>query len=166
MKTVSYWITTLALQPHPEGGYYRETYRSPENIAASAISERYGSSRSFSTAIYFLLEAGSFSAFHRLKSDEIWFYHEGLPIDLHLISPTGELSHIKIGSDPENGEMLHAIIPNGYWFGGGPAGEAGYSLISCTVAPGFDYGDFELADRSELMKLFPKHIEIIESFTR
>lgn len=166
MRTASYWIDSLSMQPHPEGGYYRETYRSAESVAGSALPERFGGSRSLSTAIYFLLESGSFSAFHRIKSDEIWFFHDGLPLRIQMIFPDGTLSSVTIGNEPDRGQQPQAVIPAGCWFGGGPEGEEGYTLVSCTVAPGFDFSDFELADRAELTKRFPQHSGLIRSLTR
>jgi len=166
MRRASYWIDSLGMQPHPEGGYYRETYRSAESVSGDALPERYGGERSLCTAIYFLLESGSFSALHRLKSDEIWFYHDGLPLLLQIIQPDGGLSSVRLGNDPEKGEQPQAVISAGCWFGGGPEGEGGYTLISCTVAPGFDFADFELADPTELKGIFPQYSDVISSLTR
>ena len=158
-------IKELGLLKHPEGGYYREMYRSDKNVSQTCIPEHDGH-RSVSTAIYFLLSNDAFSAFHKVIQDESWFFHFGDPIDLHMISPQGEHSITRIGNDIFNGERPQFTVPGDHWFGATSAGDNGYSLVSCTVAPGFDFNDFTLANRSELNVLFPQHVDIIVSLTR
>lgn len=159
-------IKLLSLSPHPEGGYFRETYRSPEEVPAPALDARYRETRSISTAIYFLLTGDTFSSFHRLHSDEIWHFYAGDPVRLHLIYPDGRHIEILVGSDLSVGEIPQAVIPSGTWFAAKVENPAGYTLIGCTVAPGFDFADFELADRTALVKQFPHHEKIITSLTR
>lgn len=159
-------IETLRLQPHPEGGFFREVYRSAGIIPAQSLSVDYGGARSISTSIYFLLPGDTFSAFHRLRSDEVWHFYLGDPITLHLIHPDGRHEKILVGPDVEHDEQLQVVIPAGAWFAARVEKPEGWALIGCTVAPGFDFADFELADRSTLVARFPEHATMITSFTR
>lgn len=159
-------IQRLGLLPHPEGGYYREMYRSPDTIPATALPARYGHARSICTAIYFLLTGDTFSAFHRLRSDEFWFYHCGCAIKLFMIHPDGNMEEQLVGSDLAAGERPQVLIRAGTWFAAKITEPDGFTLISCTVSPGFDFADFELADRASLVKSFPQHQSIIQSLTR
>lgn len=158
-------IEELRLEKHPEGGYYREMYRNSKLIDNSCLPEHDGA-RNVSTAIYFLLSKESFSAFHKVIQDESWFFHLGDPIDLTILSPSGEHSIIKIGNDILAGESPQFTVPGNHWFGAVSNGDLGYSLVSCTVAPGFEFNDFTLASRTELIKRFPQHSELITSLTR
>jgi len=155
-------IDALDLQPHPEGGFYRETYRSKEVIPYDALLS-YPSDRNQSTAIYFLLTKGNYSAFHRVRQDELWHFHQGGTIVLHLLSPEGVHAKVCIGNDILHGEHPQFTVPGGYWFAGTIADDADHSLVSCTVAPGFDFADFELAD-THLIDLFPEHTDLIQQF--
>ncbi|HUN22377.1 MAG TPA: cupin domain-containing protein [Anaerolineales bacterium] len=169
MITAEDWIARLRLRSHPEGGYFAETYRSVEEIAGSALPERYaGQSRKFSTAIYYLLRFGQVSHFHRLHSDEIWHFYAGQPVSIHSILPNGQAQHVRLGQNPHLGHQFQAIIPAGTWFGAvSNANDVnGYSLVGCTVSPGFDFTDFELAEKNNLLKLFPQHAHLIEQFTK
>lgn len=164
MDTAPELIRALALQPHPEGGWFRETYRSEEKIDGSQLPSRYGGeSRSLATAIYFLLETGQFSAFHRLRSDETWFHHAGGSLDIWRIDPQGNLHAEQLGPAAARWQTL---LPRGDWFAARPATGAEFALIGCTVAPGFDFADFELAERNALSAQFPAHREIIHQLTR
>lgn len=158
MNTARHWIKKLGLQPHPEGGYYSETYRSAEMIAANALPSRYNSSRNFGTAIYFLLESGQISEFHRIQSDELWFFHVGSPIELFTIQ-NGKASTYFLGF--EEGQQLQIVLPAQTWFGARVVDRNSFALVSCTVSPGFDFADFELADRQALLQAFPQHAEFI-----
>lgn len=164
-RTSEYWIEKLQLQQHPEGGFFSETYRSQEEMSADALPERYGSARTFGTSIYFLLTPDSVSNFHRLKSDEIWHFHQGGAATIHMISPTGELSAKTIGADLEEGQSLQVVIPKGHWFAAEVVA-ADYILVGCTVAPGFEFEDFELASRHNLSSAYPQHQTLIERFTK
>src|SRR5450631_3727894 len=150
-----FWIETLALVRHPEGGWFAETYRCAELIPADALPGRFHGPRTFCTAIYFLLEPGDFSALHRIKSDEIWHFYDGAPLTVQVITPAGERYQILLGRDPVQGHCLQAVVPAGCWFGAETRGA--FSLVGCTVAPGFDFSDFELAERSGLVDRFPQH---------
>lgn len=159
-------ITTLGLARHPEGGWFRESYRSSGTIPASALPRRFGGDRSYCTSIYFLLEKGDVSAFHRIRSDELWHFHAGAGLTIHVFSPTGGYRTLLVGGDPGAGESFQAVVPAGSWFGAEVTGDGEFSLVGCTVAPGFDFADFELADRETLLGLFPARGELIRRLTR
>lgn len=163
-KTAEYYIEKLNLLVHPEGGYYAENYRSEESIEKSALPNRYPSARAFGTSIYFLLTPDSVSNFHRLSSDEIWHFHDGGAACIHMLSPEGKLVSKTIGKDLENGEQFQVVIPKHHWFAGEVV-KGDFILVGCTVSPGFEFEDFELADRSALVNEFPQHKGIIDLFT-
>jgi len=163
MQPAKYWIDNLNLQPHPEGGFYKETYRARE-IIADNLPSRFQGPRSISTAIYFLLRSVDRSLFHRIKSDELWHFHAGATLNIYVLSHLGLITH-KLGSHLVEGDVLQVAIPANYWFGATVSEKGSYTLSSCTVAPGFDFQDFELADRGKLMKEFPAHIEIVTLLT-
>ena len=160
--TAPYYVQTLDMQPHPEGGYFVETYRSVETIEQTTLPSRFGGSRSFGTAIYFLLESHHVSALHRIASDEIWHFYAGGPLEIFVIHPDSTLTVIRLGNNPEQDEVFQAVVPAGCWFGSKPARGSDFSLVGCTVAPGFDFADFEMADRATLLKEFPQYRVIIE----
>ena len=164
--TVHQLIQQYNLQPHPEGGWYKETYKSGEYITGSALPERFGGSRAFSTAIYFLLEQGNFSAFHRIKSDECWHFYAGDPLLIYVMQLNGKLDIIHLGNDIEKGQVFQFVVPANCWFASTPAPGSHFCFVGCTVAPGFDFTDFELAKASSLSALFPQHIAIIEELCR
>jgi predicted cupin superfamily sugar epimerase len=165
-----YWIDHLRLGEHPEGGYYRLTYTADLAIAPPA---GFNGERPVSTAIYFLLSnedaanpSGHFSAFHRLRSDEMWHFYAGSPLVVHVIAPDGSYTQLLLGSDPERGEEFQAVVPAGRWFASVPLHPDSFALVGCTVAPGFDFADFEMAKRGELSAAYPQHAELIASLTR
>ncbi len=161
-----YLIKSLNLIKHPEGGYFSEVYRSDEAIQKDHLPERYNDKRCFSTSIYFLLESDDYSSFHKVNSDEIWHFYSGTPLTLYVINDNGDLKKIVLGSNPENEESFFALIKNGQWFAAKTNQPDSFSLVGCTVAPGFDFDDFKLGDRLDLTKQFPQHKELISSFTR
>ena len=155
------------LLPHPEGGFFRQTYAAAEQISKEALPERFEGARSFSTAIYFLLPYGSFSAFHRIKSDEVWHFYEGCPLNIHVIHPNGQYECLNLGNDLNNGESYQLVVPANAWFASEPVGEPGtFSLVGCTVSPGFDFSDFELAAAAVLIHQFPLHQQLISRLCR
>jgi predicted cupin superfamily sugar epimerase len=156
----------LQLQPHPEGGYFKETYRSQGSINQSDLSDDISGNRNYSTAIYFLLTSDSFSAFHRIKQDEIWHFYKGNPIKLHVISAEGVYTNVIIGNNLGNGELPQYVVNAKDWFAAEVIGANTFSLLGCTVSPGFDFKDFELAERNELTSTFPQHSTIIKKLTR
>lgn len=163
MRNAKYWIKYLNLIPHPEGGYYKEVYRSKENILENCLPNRFTSSRAFSTSIYYMLEKGDFSAFHKIKSDELWHFYDGDPISIHVIDEEGNLTTHKLGLSPENDILPQVTIFANQWFAAESMGD--YSLVGCTVSPGFDFDDFEIADIDTLKNSYSDHVKIIEKFT-
>jgi len=159
-------IRSLDLKPHPEGGFFRETYRSEGVIESDNLNSNYTGDRNYSTCIYFLLTSDVFSAFHRINQDEIWHFYDGSPLHLHLISGDGVYSKTVIGRDIIRGEVPQFVVPGGSWFAATVINRDDYSLIGCTVAPGFDFRDFELPAREELISLFPQYKIIITELTR
>ncbi len=157
-------ITQYQLLPHPEGGYYKETYRSTENIPHAALAQHFSGSRSFSTAIYFLLLKDLFSAFHRIKSDECWHFYEGASLHVHVLHLNGNYELISLGRNSAKGEVYQAVVPAGAWFASESIGE--YSFVGCTVAPGFDFADFELARAANLKANYPDHEMLIARLCR
>jgi len=165
MKKAKKWISNLDLKPHPEGGYFSEVYRSNEFIPKGSLNKRYSSLHSISTAIYFLLEGNEFSAFHKLQSDEIWHFYDGSAIKIYLIFEEGKLAIKKLGLNFDKNEIPQIVIPKNVWFAAEPIDKRSFALVGCTVAPGFDFADFELAKREELTKQFPKHKDLIFRLT-
>ncbi|MBX2826942.1 MAG: cupin domain-containing protein [Flavobacteriaceae bacterium] len=166
MNTAQDIIQKLDLLPHPEGGYFKETYRNPTTIPASVLGNGYSGDRNYATSIYFLLTEGNFSAFHRIVQDEQWHFYDGDTLLLHIISPEGVYERIKIGNDVLHGEVPQYTVPGGYWFASEVIQGGNYSLVGCTVTPGFDFADFEMPPRKDLVSLFPEHKAIIEQLTR
>jgi uncharacterized protein len=166
MKDAAYWVRALQLKKHPEGGYYRETYRCAETAPAQALPPRFDGPRAFSTAILYLLRGGEFSAFHRLRSDEVWHFYDGHPLTLHVIDPQGQLVTLRLGDNPSRGTSLQAVVAAGCWFAAELEARRGFALVGCTVAPGFDFADFELAGREALAGLYPQHRALIARLTR
>jgi predicted cupin superfamily sugar epimerase len=164
-NTIDNIIRTLDLKPHPEGGYYKETYRSIGKIKASSLGSNYNSERNYSTCIYFLLTSDNFSAFHRIKQDEVWHFYDGSPIRLNVISETGIHTEHIIGSSLSKGEIPQFIVKGGDWFAAEVINDDSYALVGCTVSPGFSFEDFELISRKELIELFPDNSEIISKLT-
>ena len=154
-QNANYWINKLQMTAHPEGGFYKETYRSAEEIETS-----FGK-RNISTAIYFLLQDQQKSHFHKIKSDEQWFHHLGETLEISYIF-NGKLHQIYLGNNPENGEVLQATIPANTWFASRLKSGKGFGLVSCTVAPGFDFRDFEMAKKADLLIQFPDLRLILE----
>lgn len=148
MNTANYWIEKLNLKQHPEGGFYSETYRSTEAISKYGLPDRYNSDRSFGTAIYFLLRSEDVSAFHRLKSDELWFFHVGSPVEVIFLTANETQSHI-LGTNFEKGERFQLVIPANTWFGARVLKPDSFVLVSCTVCPGFEFQDFELGKKGD-----------------
>lgn len=163
MLTASLLRRHLDLQPHPEGGHFREIHRSAA-IVTHPISRQ---PRSALTSIYFLLEEGEFSAFHRVRSDEIWNFHAGGPLELHLLdAQDGALRVLHLGVNVSVGEMPQVVVPAGCWQAARPVASVEFCLAGCQVAPGFDFADFEMPDREELLARFPRHRHRIIELTR
>jgi predicted cupin superfamily sugar epimerase len=158
-------IKNLELQPHPEGGYFKETYRSQGTVDEKSLGGKYRGERNYSTCIYFLLTSDDFSALHRIKQDEIWHYYDGSPIRLHMINEQGEHSIQMIGKDFEKDQVPQYVVPGGCWFAAQVIEPDNYSLVGCTVSPGFSFEDFELVPRAALIQLFPQHEQVVTALT-
>ncbi|MDW0111281.1 cupin domain-containing protein [Sporosarcina aquimarina] len=158
-RNAEYWRKQLNLIAHPEGGSY------VSSLTASASIPTKNGERPLFTSIYFMLAEGEVSHFHQLQSDEIWYYHDGAPLVVHMISKDGEYSTVKLGVDMESGQQPQLVVPAGTIFGSSMAGEGGYSLVGCMVSPGFDFKDFKLFSEEELLNQFPEHAMIIEKMT-
>jgi uncharacterized protein len=165
-QSAQYWIRKLNLEPHPEGGYFRQTYRSALTLARAGLPAEFRGDRAASTAIYFLLEGGNFSAFHRLKSDEVWHFYAGTPLAVHVIEADGKYFSFLLGNDPEAGQVFQAVVPAGSWFASHVRDWKSWTLAGCTVAPGFEYEDFEIAKREKLIGDYPQHRALIQQLTR
>ncbi|KUG24888.1 hypothetical protein ASZ90_005290 [hydrocarbon metagenome] len=166
MIPASTLVEKLDLQPHPEGGYFKEVYRSNELIKTEGLPERYTSERCFGTSIYYLLVGEQFSAFHKLQSDETWHFYFGSSIILHLISKQGEYSKIVLGQNLSEDEVFQFTIPKETWFAAEVKDKTTYSLVGCTVSPGFDFADFEMGDQKTLLDKFQQHQNLIKRFTK
>lgn len=158
------WIRTLGLKKHPEGGFYRETYRSGERLARASLPRRFKGARAFSTAIYFLLKKNQISRFHRIQSDELWHFYSGDPLRIHFLFPNGTYAFEDLGSSSA-GVSFQAVVPAGVWFGAELHSGSRYALLGCTVSPGFDFKDFEFAGRSALLRKYPDHQSVILRLT-
>ncbi|NTS43567.1 cupin domain-containing protein [Flavisolibacter sp. BT320] len=164
--TAEQLIHHLQLVPHPEGGFYKEIYRSSGTIAADCLAPVFDGDRHFSTSIYYLLQSGDFSAFHRIKSDEIWHFYAGGELWLHVITETGGYQCLTLGNTLKGEAQFQVVMPAGAWFAAEPATGTPFTLAGCTVSPGFDFRDFEMAKKDELAKRYPEHRAIIERLCR
>ena len=160
-----YWIEKLGLTKHPEGGYFREVYRSDEKLTQVSLPARYSGDRSIATSIYFLLGGKEFSSVHRIQSDETWHFYPGSTLELFVLDNLGKVTQYLLGQDIESGELLQVTILRNHWFGARVADKESFALLGCTVAPGFHFDDFELADRMKLTAEFPQHKAIINELT-
>jgi predicted cupin superfamily sugar epimerase len=161
-EQVAQLVADLELLPHPEGGFYKETYRSKGSYSPIG----FPGLRNYSTSIYFLLTSESFSSLHRIKQDEVWHFYQGSPLFVHVIDPDGNYAKHAVGLDLKAGQTPQLVVEAGCWFGATVKDEDAYSLVGCTVAPGFDFDDFELAKRTELSQQYPEHQNIIRELTR
>jgi len=159
-------VKLLQLQPHPEGGSYKETYRSTDSIPSQALPANFKGDRPYSTAIYFLLQHGDYSAFHRIESDECWHFYEGGTLLIHVIDEEGTYSCIHLGRQIDNCELFQYVVPARSWFASEPAPGVAFSLVGCTVSPGFDFADFEMATKETLSTQFPQQLAIINRLCR
>jgi len=158
--SASYYINHLHLQPHPEGGYYKEVFRSELQVAREGSNEL----KKACTSIYYLLEGEDFSGFHRLASDELWYFHKGAALLIHIIDEDGKYTQIEL-SDEVSGS-LSAVIKAGLWFASEIPSKESFALVSCAVAPGFEFSEFEMADKGAMIGLYPQHSEILERLCR
>lgn len=166
MSKAEHFIKQYDLQPHPEGGWYKQTYKSKELIPSAALPDRFDGERVFSTAIYFLLEKGNFSAFHKIKSDECWHFYAGDPLHVYIIDENGALKTVTLGNDRGEGQVFQYVVPANCWSASCPAPGSEYCFVGCTVAPGFEFDDLELANASILSLVYPQHKTIIHKLCR
>lgn len=165
-------VRALELSPHPEGGFYREIYRSTETVTRESLPARFGGPRAFSTAIYFLVPAGTFSALHVIASDECWHHYEGDPLRVVTLDEAGAREDFVLGKSLDRAERPFAMVPAGRVFGSFSEApndgrtSVGYSLVGCTVSPGFDFADFRMESREVLLGKFPAHRDIVNALTR
>ncbi|MER2260807.1 MAG: cupin domain-containing protein [Psychrobacillus sp.] len=155
-KGASYYMEHLGLEPHAEGGYFRSTFASEDTLNTN------GSSRKLFTSIYFLLEEKDISHLHRLKSDELWYFHGGDPLIVHVIDSKGIYHEYKLGLDIVNGETPQIIVHKNSIFGSSVSEGGAFSLVGCMVSPGFEYEDFELFTQDELLEKYPEHASVIQ----
>jgi len=167
MLTADQIIDLFSLKPHPEeGGYFAETYRSSETIPEKALPSRYQGVRSFGTAIYYLLTPGTFSAMHRLQSDEIFHFYFGDPVEMVQLWPDGSGKVLTLGSDFLNGMQPQVVVPRGVWQGTRLLKEGRFALLGTTVSPGFEFTDYESGLRDKLVKSYPQFRDLIDALTR
>ena len=160
------WVDRLDLLPHPEGGYYREVYRATEDIPHQALPARFTADRAFSTAIYFLLTRDNLSALHRIHQDEVWHHYDGDTLTIHVIDGAGYYRSISLGKDRSTSALPQATVVAGALFGASVESPGEYALVGCTVAPGFDFADFQLPTQAELLADYPHHEAIIRRLGR
>jgi hypothetical protein len=152
-------IRRLDLKPHPEGGFFSETYRSARRVSREAGSAL---THSASTAIYYLLCDGAHSAWHRIRSDEVWHFYAGEPLNVYVLDANGTLVTHKLGNALAHPDaVFQAVVPAGLWFAAECADPATFALVGCTVAPGFEFSEFELADIEALKAQFPQHAAVV-----
>lgn len=161
INEVHNWVSKLGLTPHPEGGFYKRTFESNEQITDKELSVTFEGQRKLYTSIYFLLTSDDFSHFHRLKSDELWYFHAGSPLTIHVIDENGEYQELKLGLNLEKGEVPQILVKKNSIFGSSVMEEDTFSLVGCMVSPGFEFRDFELFTQDELIQKYPQHEEII-----
>ncbi len=162
-EKAKYYIHKLELIKHPEGGYFREIYRAGEMFSIDPPKKHL--KRNASTSIYFMLEGTQKSKFHRLKFDELWHFYDGTCAKVYVIDEKGNLSELIIGKDTERGEVFQLAIKKNNWFAAEVMDKKSFALIGCTVSPGFDFSDFELANKEFLLKKFPQYKSLIQKFT-
>jgi len=166
MRSAKSWKEKLQLSSHVEGGSFLQTYKADMLLPRDILTPEHKGARSVATSIYFLLEYGDFSAFHRIASDEQWHFYDGDGLVIYELKPGGELVTHLLGTDIDNGELPQVLIPAGSWFASRVEVAGGFTLCGCTVSPGFDFADFELAHRQELVSQYPLHESLIVSLTR
>ncbi|MBZ0180220.1 MAG: cupin domain-containing protein [Melioribacteraceae bacterium] len=165
MYSYNDFVEKLNLEKHPEGGFFKEVYRSDETIKKDHLPNRFNGGRNFLTSIYYLLQGDQISKLHRIKSDEIWHHHYGSNIIIHTIDENGNIVSHKLGTDNLDVCIPQVIVKRGLWFCAEVEDKNSFALCGCTVSPGFDFKDFELGDFDKLCKIFPQHKSFITKFT-
>jgi len=153
-------IARFGLRAHPEGGYYRETHRDSARVAREGAGG--AATHAASTAIYYLLCERAYSAWHRIRADEVWHFYAGCPLHVHVLEADGSLTTHRLGNALEHGDaVFQAVVKAGCWFAAERSDPDGFSLVGCTVAPGFEFSEFELADAASLRAAYPRHAALI-----
>ena len=165
-KSADYWIDHLNLEEHPEGGSYKRVYTSELQLKQSSLPKRFNGDRPVCTTIYYLLQQNEFSAFHRIQSDELWHFYDGGGLKIYEITTGGSLTEHLLGLEIEKGESPFYAVKAGHWFAAELFPDSFYCLAGCTVSPGFDFSEFELADRDKLTSVYPQHTKLIARLTR
>jgi predicted cupin superfamily sugar epimerase len=165
-RTADYWIQHLQLQPHPEGGAYARVYASEFLISQSALPLTFSGDRHSCTHIYYLLEQNDYSGFHRIQSDELWHHYDGKCLCIYEIDKESKLTEHLLGKNIEAGEKPFCVIKAGSWFASRLKNSAGFVLVGCTVSPGFDFAEFEMAEKEKLTTQFPAHNKLISELCR
>lgn len=155
----NYWVNKLKLERHPEGGYFKEVYRAENEISHPGSQKN----RNLATSIYYLLEGNDISHFHILKSDELWYFHDGAGAIVHILS-NGNYHQKLLGLDVDKGQLPQLLIPANSFFAAEPIDKDSFILMGCMVTPGFDFDDFELADPNTLIKAYPEQRDLIDQF--
>lgn len=164
-KTAQYWIDKLQLETHTEGGFMRETYRSPMHEASMVYCEGHPKGKPFSNHLYYMLQAGQYSAWIATRIDESWNYFEGTSaMVVHMIDAEGKYSRVKLGKDPDQGQQFQVCIPAGTWYAAHAESFTGFSLIGVSCSPAFGDGDLLIGYRKKLLKLFPQHFQLVNRF--
>jgi len=165
MTTEKELIDFYNLSEHPEGGFYKQVYRSEGEISEKNLSKEFNGNRNFATSIYFLLTSKKFSAFHKINQDEIWHFYLGSPLKIHMISPEGIYKNVIVGSDFKSNNHFQYTVPAQYYFAAEVLDANSYSFVGCSVSPGFDFRDFQLPNCKDLCNEFPEYLKIIERLT-
>lgn len=166
LKSADHWIQHLKLEKHPEGGYYTRVYTSDFQLNQISLPNNFNGGRPVCTHIYYLLQRNDFSAFHRIQSDELWHFYYGEPLKVFDINKEGSLTEHLLGTDIKNGQSPFCIIQAGNWFAAELLPGSDYALMGCTVSPGFDFAEFEMAKKEKLMFQYPPHKDLIERLTK
>jgi predicted cupin superfamily sugar epimerase len=161
MNTQADWIKYLNLKAHPEGGYFFENYRSNQEFTDTT---KYSGTRNLATSIYYMLESGKVSKLHQLKSDEIWYFHHGSPLKVHIFNNHEYRTYI-LGTNLNENQLLQLIIPAGAIFGAEVLEQHSFTILGCMVSPGFHFDDFELIKSNSILYNYPEHRSIIEKLT-
>lgn len=164
MDNAGYWIQHLELGPHPEGGFYKETYRSSVEVPTKGLPIGYKSARRLSTSVYYLLRSEDISRLHRLRSDELWYYHAGSPLKVISIDMEGNKQSQILGNNHDKAEQFSLMVPGGCIFCAEVVDSDSFTLVSCVVSPGFEFEDFEMFDKEDLVQAYPKHAELFEKY--
>ena len=160
------WISRLKMQPHPEGGYFCTGYSGAPVFEPNLPGQKYSGVRRLYSSIIYLLGKDDFSAFHRLETDEMWHHYEGGELIFYILSPDGSLTVQKLGKRPGEGAVFQFLVPHHHWFAVVPAPGCEFALCGCTLSPGYDEADFEMACRDSLRSAYPEHAMLINSLTR